>query len=88
MCRWHLSAVSRTCLGRVHGSAEGILVGFLSVRRASARADELSRAEYVAGTARLERLAQWLHPRCVCFVGVTGYRVAIDPERASERAAP
>jgi TDG/mug DNA glycosylase family protein len=52
------------------------------VRRASVGADELSRAEYVAGTARLERLAQWLRPHCVCFVGVTGYRVAID-KRAS-----
>ncbi|MDP9336155.1 MAG: methyltransferase domain-containing protein [Actinomycetota bacterium] len=48
------------------------------VRRATVRADELSRAEYVDGNARLGRLVHWLRPQCVCFVGVTGYRVAID----------
>ncbi len=48
------------------------------VRRATARADELTRAEYVEGKGRLERLVRWSQPKCVCFVGVTGYRVAID----------
>jgi TDG/mug DNA glycosylase family protein len=31
---------------------------------------------------RLERLVRWLTPRTVCFVGLTGYRAAID-KRAS-----
>ena len=44
----------------------------------TARADELSREEYVAGTARLARLVEWLTPNVVCFVGITGYRVAVD----------
>jgi TDG/mug DNA glycosylase family protein len=49
------------------------------VRRATAGARELTRAEYVEGVARLERLVRWLQPACVCFVGVTGYRLAVDP---------
>ncbi len=48
------------------------------VRRATARADELAREEYLDGRHRLERLVRWLQPKCVCFVGVTGYRVAVD----------
>jgi TDG/mug DNA glycosylase family protein len=48
------------------------------VRRATVGAAELTRDEYVAGTARLDRLVRWLQPACVCFVGVTGYRVAVD----------
>ena len=42
----------------------------------------MTRAEYVDGAARLQRLVRWLEPKCVCFVGVTGYRVAVD-KRAS-----
>ena len=56
------------------------------VRRASVRADELGRAEYVDGAHRLERLVRWLAPRCICFVGVTGYRVAIDQARRARLA--
>jgi TDG/mug DNA glycosylase family protein len=48
------------------------------VRRATPRADALTAAEYRAGAARLERLIAWLQPRVVCFVGITGYRIAID----------
>lgn len=48
------------------------------VRRATAGAGELTRMEYREGTGRLERLVRWLEPKCVCFIGVTGYRVAID----------
>lgn len=48
------------------------------VRRATARADELDAHEYRDGYARLERLVRRFPPRALCFVGVTGYRVAID----------
>jgi TDG/mug DNA glycosylase family protein len=41
-------------------------------------ADELDRAEYVAGVGRLERLVRWLAPAAVCVVGLTGWRVAVD----------
>jgi TDG/mug DNA glycosylase family protein len=52
------------------------------VRRATPRADALTAAEYHAGAARLQRLVSWLEPRAVCFVGITGYRTAVD-RRAS-----
>jgi TDG/mug DNA glycosylase family protein len=48
------------------------------VKRASPRADELRRDEYVAGVARVQRLVAWLRPAAVCFVGLAGYRAAID----------
>jgi double-stranded uracil-DNA glycosylase len=52
------------------------------VRRATPRADALTAEEYHAGAARLQRLVSWLEPRAVCFVGITGYRTAVD-RRAS-----
>jgi TDG/mug DNA glycosylase family protein len=48
------------------------------VKRATPRADELTPAEYQDGAARLERLVTWLRPRVVCFVGLSGYRAAVD----------
>jgi TDG/mug DNA glycosylase family protein len=48
------------------------------VRRPTTGADELSRDEYVAGVERLARLVAWLPPKVLCFVGLTGYRVAVD----------
>jgi TDG/mug DNA glycosylase family protein len=48
------------------------------VRRASKGADELASIEYVEGAERVRRLVEWLAPQTVCFVGVTGYRVAVD----------
>lgn len=48
------------------------------VKRATPRADMLSVDEYRAGTARVERLVRWLQPRAVCFVGLAGWRAAVD----------
>jgi TDG/mug DNA glycosylase family protein len=48
------------------------------VKRATPRADELRREEYVAGLARLDRLCRWLQPEAVCFVGLAGWRAAVD----------
>ena len=48
------------------------------VRRTTVRADEVDRDEYRNGTARVERLVRWLRPRAVCFVGLGGWRTAID----------
>jgi TDG/mug DNA glycosylase family protein len=48
------------------------------VKRATTKADELSRAEYADGMARLERLCAWLRPAAVCFVGLAGWRAAVD----------
>jgi double-stranded uracil-DNA glycosylase len=48
------------------------------VKRATSNATTLRRDEYQLGMARIERLAQWLEPDAVCFVGLTGWRQAVD----------
>ena len=48
------------------------------VKRATVAAAELTRDEYVAGVARVERLVAWLRPGAVCFVGLAGWRAAVD----------
>jgi len=48
------------------------------VKRATARADQLSADEYRDGMARVERLVAWMRPAAVCFVGLAGWRVAVD----------
>jgi TDG/mug DNA glycosylase family protein len=58
---------------RVHG------VGMTDlVKRATRSASELSPAQYGEGVARVARLVRWLRPGAVCFVGLTGYRAAVD----------
>ena len=53
------------------------------VKRATARADQLTPGEYREGVARVERLCAWLQPAAVCVVGLAGWRAAVD-----RRAAP
>lgn len=53
------------------------------VKRATPRADMLSADEYRAGATRVERLVQWLQPRVVCFVGLAGWRAAVDRRAGS-----
>lgn len=48
------------------------------VKRATPRADALTRDEYRAGIARLDRLCAWLAPAAVCAVGLAGWRAAVD----------
>ena len=48
------------------------------VKRPTAKAVELTTAEYVEGLARLERLVHRLQPAAVCFVGLAGWRAAVD----------
>ena len=48
------------------------------VKRATVAADELTTAEYRTGLARIERLVRWLCPGAVCFVGLAGWRAAVD----------
>ncbi len=48
------------------------------VKRATPRADELTKDEYRAGVTRLERLGAWLRPGAICFVGLAGWRSAVD----------
>jgi len=54
-------------------------VGFTDlVKRATVAAAELRSDEYTAGLERLERLASWLEPAVVAFVGLAGWRAAVD----------
>jgi TDG/mug DNA glycosylase family protein len=53
------------------------------VRRATARADELTKAELVEGGGRLEELVSRRRPRVVAVLGVTAYRTAFDRPKAA-----
>jgi TDG/mug DNA glycosylase family protein len=53
------------------------------VKRATVAAAELRSDEYRAGLTRLDRLCRLLDPGAVCFVGLAGWRAAVD-----RRAAP
>jgi TDG/mug DNA glycosylase family protein len=53
------------------------------VKRATVAAAELTAAEYRAGMARVERLVAWLRPGAVCFVGLAGWRAAVDRRAAA-----
>ena len=48
------------------------------VKRATARADELTPADYREGVPRLEALCRWLQPAAVAIVGLAGWRAAVD----------
>ncbi|MEA2931382.1 MAG: hypothetical protein QOI56_167, partial [Actinomycetota bacterium] len=48
------------------------------VKRATRAAAEVGRDEYLAGAERVRRLVAWLRPRLVLFVGLAGWRAAID----------
>ncbi len=47
-------------------------------KRATTASAELARQEYVVGAQRVERLVRWLEPAAVCFVGLEGWRAAVD----------
>ena len=48
------------------------------VKRATPNADSLTAADYQAGAERVARLVEWLRPGVVLFVGLAGWRAAID----------
>ena len=48
------------------------------VKHATPRTKELDRLEYIAGAERVERLVRWLKPPVVLFVGLEGWRIAVD----------
>ncbi len=48
------------------------------VKRATPAAAELHRDEYRAGADRVRRLVDWLQPGLVLFVGLAGWRAAVD----------
>jgi TDG/mug DNA glycosylase family protein len=48
------------------------------VKRATVAAAELTVPEYQQGLLRVEYLVRWLRPEAVCFVGLAGWRAAVD----------
>ena len=48
------------------------------VRRPTRRAAELEPDEYRLGLERIEKLCGELAPRAICFVGLAGWRIAVD----------
>lgn len=54
-------------------------VGFTDlVARVTSKASELDASEYVEGLATLEQSVARLEPGVVCFVGLSGWRAAVD----------
>jgi TDG/mug DNA glycosylase family protein len=66
---------------RAHIIARGVGLTSL-VRRATARADELTAAELVAGAAALEERVAAAPPHVVAILGVTAYRIAFGVKDA------
>jgi TDG/mug DNA glycosylase family protein len=66
---------------RAHIIARGVGLTSL-VRRATARADELTAAELVAGAAALEDRVAVAPPHVVAILGVTAYRIAFGVKDA------
>ena len=48
------------------------------VKRATPNADGLTAAEYREGAERVGRLVEWLRPGVALFVGLAGWRAAVD----------
>jgi TDG/mug DNA glycosylase family protein len=48
------------------------------VKRATTGARELAADDYRAGAGRVGRLVSWLRPPLVLFVGLEGWRAAVD----------
>ena len=56
-------------------------VGFTDlVKRATRSASTVQRQEYASGLARLERGIRSARPNATCFVGLDGWRRAVDPK--------
>jgi double-stranded uracil-DNA glycosylase len=53
------------------------------VKRATPNAGLLTAAEYRAGAERVHRLVEWLRPGLVLFVGLAGWRAAVDTKAAA-----
>ena len=55
---------------------------------ATARADELTRTQLLAGRTRLERFVAAHRPRVVAVLGITAYRVAFERPKATSGHQP
>jgi len=74
-------AAGMTDADREHLTSRGIGITNV-VRRATARADELTDDELRTGGQRLEALVARVHPRVVALAGITAYRSAFGRRKA------
>ena len=59
-------------------------VGFTDLaKRTTARAEEITAAEFRSGVSRVERLVNWLRPSIVVMVGLSGWRQGVDRNATS-----
>ncbi len=58
------------------------------VKRPTRTAAELDADEYRAGIARVEHLVTTLLPNVTCFVGLSGWRSAVDPKATAGPIEP
>jgi TDG/mug DNA glycosylase family protein len=73
----------RRLLPAEQGELRGLGLGITNmVARATARADELTAAELVAGGVRLRGVVEELRPAWLAVVGITAYRAAFAAPRA------
>jgi TDG/mug DNA glycosylase family protein len=72
---------------RAHLMARGVGITNL-VRTATARADELSTEELLAGARSLERRVRRIRPGAVAMLGITAYRTAFARPKASVGLQP
>jgi TDG/mug DNA glycosylase family protein len=86
---YHAGFTPRLLRPDEQGELPGYRLGVTNlVRRATARADELSDAELRAGARRLTDLVLAYRPRLVAVVGVTAYRAAFGRPRAAVGPQP
>jgi TDG/mug DNA glycosylase family protein len=70
-----LVSVNRDAVGALRRDGVGMTD---LVKRPTVTASELGPGEYRAGLERVEHLVGWLRPGAVCFVGLAGWRAAVD----------
>ena len=82
--RFWPAALAAGIVSRTHAPRHALTehgVGMTDLcKRATVASRELTKAEYRAGAARVERLVRWLRPGAVCFVGLEGWRAAVDAQ--------
>lgn len=80
--RFWPAAIAAGLVTRSHDAFDALAshgVGMTDLcKRATARSSELTAEEYGEGAARVERLVEWLSPKVICFVGLEGWRSAVD----------
>ncbi len=80
--RFWPAAVRAGLVERPHDAAGALRsgIGFTDlVKRVTPRASAISAREYARGAERLERLIRTWEPRALLFVGLDGFRRALDP---------